>query len=30
MLSERFKIAHTTLPVDHAQAQLLAIQRDGI
>jgi len=27
MLKERFKIAHTTLQVDHAQAQLLSIQR---
>jgi cobalt-zinc-cadmium efflux system protein len=30
MLKERFKIAHTTLQVDHAQAQFLAIQRQRI
>jgi cobalt-zinc-cadmium efflux system protein len=30
MLQERFEIAHTTLQVDHAQAQLLSIQRHGI
>jgi cobalt-zinc-cadmium efflux system protein len=30
MLKERFKIAHTTLQVDHAQAQLLSIQRQGV
>jgi cobalt-zinc-cadmium efflux system protein len=29
MLSERFKIAHTTLQVEHAHAQLLSIQRHG-
>jgi cobalt-zinc-cadmium efflux system protein len=29
MLKERFKIAHTTLQVDHVQAQLLSIQRHG-
>ena len=29
MLQERFKIAHTTLQVDHAQAQLLSVQRHG-
>jgi cobalt-zinc-cadmium efflux system protein len=29
MLRERFKIAHTTLQVDHAQPALLAIQRHG-
>ena len=26
----RFKIAHTTLQVDHAQAELLSIQRHGV
>jgi len=30
MLQERFTIAHTTLQVDHAQAQLLSIQRHGV
>jgi cobalt-zinc-cadmium efflux system protein len=30
MLRERFKIAHTTLQVDHAHAQLLSIQRPGV
>ena len=30
MLNERFKIAHTTLQVDHAQAQLLSIQTQGV
>jgi cobalt-zinc-cadmium efflux system protein len=30
MLKDRFKIAHTTLQVDHAQAQLLSIQRPGV
>ena len=30
MLKERFTIAHTTLQVDHAQAQLLSIQRQGV
>jgi len=29
MLQERFKIAHTTLQVDHAQAELLSVQRHG-
>jgi cobalt-zinc-cadmium efflux system protein len=29
MLKERFRIAHTTLQVDHAPAQLLTIQRPG-
>jgi cobalt-zinc-cadmium efflux system protein len=29
MLKERFKIAHTTLQVDHAHAELLSIQRSG-
>ena len=29
MLKERFKIAHTTLQVDHAQAELLSVQRHG-
>ena len=27
--NERFEIAHTTLQVDHAQDQLLSIQRAG-
>jgi len=30
MLKERFKIAHTTLQVDYAHAQLLSIQRHGV
>lgn len=30
MLRERFKIAHTTLQVDHAQAPLVSIQRHGV
>jgi cobalt-zinc-cadmium efflux system protein len=30
MLKERFKIAHTTLQVDHAQPQLLSIERHGV
>jgi cobalt-zinc-cadmium efflux system protein len=30
MLKERFKIAHTTLQVDHAHANLLSIQRSGV
>ena len=30
MLKERFKIAHTTLQVDHAHAHLLSIQRSGV
>jgi cobalt-zinc-cadmium efflux system protein len=30
MLKERFKIAHTTLQVDHAPVQLLSVQRHGI
>jgi cobalt-zinc-cadmium efflux system protein len=30
MLKERFKIAHTTLQVDHAQPQFLSIQRQRI
>jgi len=30
MLKERLTIAHTTLQVDHAQAQLLSIQRQGV
>jgi len=30
MLNERFKIAHTTLQVDHAHQQLLSIQRHGV
>ena len=30
MLKERFKIAHTTLQVDHSHAQLLSIQRQGV
>ena len=30
MLNERFKIAHTTLQVDHAQADVLAIQRRAV
>jgi cobalt-zinc-cadmium efflux system protein len=29
MLRERFKIAHTTLQVDHAHEQLLTVQRGG-
>jgi cobalt-zinc-cadmium efflux system protein len=29
MLNERFSIAHTTLQVEHAHAQLLSIQRQG-
>jgi len=30
MLNERFGIAHTTLQVDHVQAELLPIQRHGV
>ena len=30
MLNERFKIAHTTLQVDHAHQQVLSIQRHGV
>ncbi len=30
MLHERFKIAHTTLQVDHAHQQVLSIQRHGV
>ena len=30
MLDERFGIAHTTLQVDHVQAELLPIQRHGV
>lgn len=30
MLNERFKIAHTTLQVDHAHQQVLSIQRQGV
>ena len=30
MLNERFGIAHTTLQVDHVQAELLPIQRQGV
>jgi cobalt-zinc-cadmium efflux system protein len=30
MLNERFRIAHTTLQVDHMQAEVLAIQRHGV
>jgi cobalt-zinc-cadmium efflux system protein len=30
VLNERFKIAHTTLQVDHAHQQLLSIQRHGV
>jgi cobalt-zinc-cadmium efflux system protein len=30
MLNKRFEIAHTTLQVDHAQKQLLSIQRQGV
>ena len=30
MLKERFKIAHTTLQVDHTPSDLLAIQRHGV
>jgi cobalt-zinc-cadmium efflux system protein len=30
MLNERFKIAHTTLQVEHTHAQLLSIQRHGV
>ena len=30
MLKERFKIAHTTLQVDHAHPNLLSIQRSGV
>jgi cobalt-zinc-cadmium efflux system protein len=29
MLSERFKIAHTTLQVDHVQQPVLSIQPPG-
>jgi len=30
MLKERFTIAHTTLQVDHAHAQLPSIHRQGV
>lgn len=30
MLRERFKIAHRTLQVDHAQAQLVSVEPHGI